>query len=149
MKTHILFLSKCFPKMIPDSYSGSAISTCFKSNFLNGKKIHQIKPDFLLWKIKIDEVKAGKAILSIREWEGDPFRSKQSEIARFTQHDSLGIQHISFDLANKIFLVDGKEMDPELIMTNECSYLDVFSFWFERQNPQMDMALIQFSDFKY
>lgn len=76
MKTYVLILSKHFPKHHPRSGD----LTLFHYKLHHCEKLHTIRGNFELWAKRIDEVNQGKAIISIRQWSGKPYRSKQEEI---------------------------------------------------------------------
>lgn len=43
------------------------------------------RQNYEFWKKRIDEVNKGNAILSVRQWSGKPYNSKQIEIKQFKQ----------------------------------------------------------------
>lgn len=73
-----MMLSEFFPK----THNKAGKPTEFKEKVLNKKKIHTIRANFPLWEKRIKEVQEGRAVLSIRQWTGEPYRSKQVEIVR-------------------------------------------------------------------
>ena len=81
MKKYIITLSKFFLKQ----HTKAGEETAFKESFLNGKKIHTIRANYNLWEARIKEVQEGKAVLSIRQWSGLPYRSKQYEITELSK----------------------------------------------------------------
>ena len=92
MKTYVITLSK---KFLFGSRKGE--ETHFKDKFLSGEKIHTIRANYPLWEKRIKEVQEGKAILSIREWSGKPYRSKQVVIKNLTREDGVGVElHIPY-----------------------------------------------------
>lgn len=76
MKTYVLILSQYFPKQHPRSGD----LTLFHYKLHHCEKLHTIRGNFQLWAKRIDEVNQGKAFISIRQWSGKPYRSKQEEI---------------------------------------------------------------------
>ena len=70
--------------------------TEFKEKVLNKKKIHTIRANFPLWEKRIKEVQEGRAVLSIRQWTGEPYRSKQVEIVRLAAEGGVGVQKLCF-----------------------------------------------------
>jgi len=76
MKTYVLILSQYFPKHHPRSGD----LTLFHYKLHHCEKLHTIRGNFQLWAKRIDEVNQGKAFISIRQWSGKPYRSKQEEI---------------------------------------------------------------------
>lgn len=91
-KTYVLMLAKVFPMGHPKAGQ----PTGFKEKFLKGEKIHSVRGNLKLWVKRFISISAGKACLSVREWSGAPYRSKQNEIARLTNKDHIGFQCLSF-----------------------------------------------------
>ena len=92
MKTYVITISKNFMKGHPKA----GRPTMFKEKFLNKEKIHTIRGNYPLWEKRIKEVQEGKAILSIREWIGVPYKEKQVVIKDLTCDDGVGIQKLTF-----------------------------------------------------
>lgn len=90
-KTFILRVSKTFMANHPKAGE----KTYFKELILTGSKIHTIRGNYQYWKKIIDQVNKGKAIISLRQWTGKPFRSKQEEFKQLSHKDGVGIQKIS------------------------------------------------------
>lgn len=87
-KTYVLTLSKHF--LANHKRAGEEIY--FKEKPLLGQgltnydasplaELHTIRVNYPLWKKRIKEVQEGRAVLSIRQWAGKPYHSKQVEIA--------------------------------------------------------------------
>lgn len=68
--------------------------TGFKKKILSGEKKHTIRQSYHFWKKRIDEINAGRAILSVRQWSGLPYRSEQKEIKQFKQGE-VGYQSVT------------------------------------------------------
>ena len=64
----------------------------------NFPKIHTIRTNYQLWEKRINEVQEGNAVLSIRQWSGKPYRSKQTTILNLTKDDGVGIQPLKLSL---------------------------------------------------
>lgn len=118
MKTYVITLSQVFPT----GHSQAGKPTNFKYEFLLGQqcskcqprdrnknyiecdkcltrnqpKIHTIRANYPLWLKRITEVQQGKAVLSIRQWTGKPYRSPQVEVVKLTSEDGVGIQKLAF-----------------------------------------------------
>lgn len=109
MKTYVITLSQVFPtwhkrageptKFRAAFLSGQTCSKCKKRNpamctgeCFSGLKIHTIRANYPLWLKRITEVQQGKAVLSVRQWSGKPYRSPQIEITRLTVKHGVGIQ---------------------------------------------------------
>lgn len=148
MKTYVLLLSKQYTKDERGNMS-QPILTRFKEGILNGKKIHTLRPNFEFWKHRIEQVRQGKAVLSIREWDGNPYRSKQTEIARLTTKDGVGIQELTWKGDGHPFLVDGKKVNMLMLANNELSTLErIHSRMVELDHPK-SYAVIHFTNFRY
>ena len=88
LKTYVLTVSKNFL----GSHPQAGKPTGFKDEILSGNKKHTIRGNYPYWAKIISEVNSGRGVLSIRQWSGLPYRSKQVEIAKFNK---LGCQKIS------------------------------------------------------
>lgn len=86
MKTYVITLSRHFLA----NHKRAGEETHFKEKFLLGQgltdydtpsmaKIHTIRANYPLWEKRIKEVQEGRAVLSVRQWTGKPYRSKQVE----------------------------------------------------------------------
>jgi hypothetical protein len=145
LKTFVLTVSKTFMKGHPRC--GEA--TGFKDAVLQGKKIHTIRAGEY-WRKVIDMVNAGKAILSVREWSGKPYASKQVEICQYTK---LGLQEFEFKwgigciepfVDNNIINVD----DFCDLAENDGLQKHDFLSWFKYPKPFKGL-IIHFTDFRY
>ena len=90
MKTYILMLSKSFPAQHPRKGEPTGFREAFRKT-----KLHTLRANYALWAKRFEEIAAGKACLSVRQWTGAPYRSKQKELARLTREDGIGIQRLS------------------------------------------------------
>ena len=84
-------LSKTFPK----GHLHAGEQTFFKEK-LGISKLHTIRANYSLWEQRIAEIQAGKGVLSIRQWVGEPYKSKQVEITQLTANEGVGIQKLIF-----------------------------------------------------
>lgn len=152
MKTYVITLAKTFPAGHPRA--GEA--TDFRKKFESGKKIHTIRTNVSLWARRMNEVEAGKACLSIREWSGRPYNSKQVEIARLTKGDGVGLQVLS----TKSRMYDGTLyanliahgcvdyiVEASSIAMNDGLSLDDWLAWF--MGCKDSLAIIHFTPFRY
>lgn len=180
MKTYVLTLSKAFPKkhsnriyptyfkerfllgqgcpdcVIPQDLSGENISncnSCVRACFL--VKLHTIRANYPLWEKRIKEIQTGNAVLSIRQWSGKPYRSKQVEIARLTAEDGVGIQKLSFDKDRdgvsslKFFDINGKYIDWEILANNDGLSKEYWQEWIRGYDLSKPLAIIHFTKFRY
>lgn len=73
LKTYVITISKKFPGYHPRKGD----PTYFSSGIVSRRKKHTIRGNYALWKKRFDEIAAGRAKLSLREWIGKPYCSKQ------------------------------------------------------------------------
>lgn len=166
MKTYIIILSKQFPATHPKKGQ----ETNFKRLFLDGKKIHTIRGNFSRWEKIINQIQGGEAVLSVRQWAGKPYRSKQVEIGRLAAQDGIGIQKGVFSRSEweedngRHFCywvtVDGRKIPLDDAAQNDgfsdCNdYISWFDTEIEKQNPDkegwkhLELAVIHFTQFRY
>lgn len=168
MKTYVITLSKRFPaghnRAGDLTFFHEALSNALHNTEatltvddtddtsikIYGRKIHTIRANYPLWDKRIAEVERGEACLSIRQWTGKPYHSKQVEIARLTKEDGVGIQRLEF--------VNGKLGMPRIGIVyqrkNEIALNDGLSFedwenWFKNYDLAQPMAIIHFTKFRY
>lgn len=144
MKTFVIMLSKVFPK----GHRREGEPTGFKEKLLFGDKIHTIRSSYGLWKKRIEEVQKGDAIISVRQWEGLPYRSRQREIFRFTRFHEIGIERLSiWDLAHAGTIGSQIVELPFLAKNDGLGFNDFYS-WFRKIHLQRafgDNSLYQIS----
>lgn len=181
MKTHVLILSKTFPATHPkagqptyfnqklmravyrdfcdiDVVDREWIKPSVRDRFIPAK-LHTIRGNYERWKKIIDEVRSGEAILSVRQWTGKPYNSKQEEIQRFTNRDYISVQKLELKLASfSPFYIEVDRIDEErrtdsvhvgLLANNDGLSLDDWQFWFEKADLSQPFAIIQFTSFRY
>lgn len=179
IKTYVLMLSEFFPKAhrkagmvtcfkyelylgqgnnldcaTPQGLSGFNLSNC-KNCIGKTKKLHTIRANYPLWEKRIKEIQEGHAVLSIRQWSGNPYRSKQVEIARLTAKDGVGIQKLSFDKDKdgvssfKFFDIDGRCFDRKTLANNDGLSLEDWCDWFRGYDLSKPLAIIHFTKFRY
>lgn len=142
LKTHVLLIAKYFPAT--HTRAGELTHFCNKIKCVN--KIHTIRANYGLWKKRVDEVNAGIASLSLREWIQVPYKSKQNELLQYRQ---LGIQKLQLDpLGFFIEDVDSDVTIKELAQNDGLSVVD-FKAWFKKTPLNEPMAIIHFTNFKY
>lgn len=119
------------------------------------KKRHTIRDNYPLWAKRIAEVERGEACLSIRQWTGAPYRSKQVEIVRLAKEDGVGVQKLEFTYGQVIFPFveqttqkDGYIDLADLAANDGLSEKD-FCDWFDPYNLAQPMAIIHFTPFRY
>jgi hypothetical protein len=147
-KTYVLMLSELFPK----THNKAGMPTEFKEKVLNKKKIHTIRANFPLWEKRIKEVQEGRAVLSIRQWTGEPYRSKQVEIVRLAAEGGVGVQKLCFP--NRLTAwIDYPErrlsVDFKRLAKNDGLSLADWCDWFRHYDLSKPMAIINFTKFRY
>ena len=168
MKTYVLMLSEFFPgthhKAGQPTYFADKIEAAgvpLVDGYMRGVtpgpkyKYHTIRANYDLWKKRFDEIQAGKACLSIRQWFEKPYRSKQVELVRLTREDGIGIQKLTFK--EEFFItdrlcrpyIDGLRQDVSLLANNDGLNLGDWLIWFEKYNLDKPMAVIQFTQYRY
>lgn len=178
MKTYVIMLAKTFPrghfaegrltffkeKMMlalgcphcdtEQDLSGDNISKCNSCMYATmNKKLHTIRGNYELWESRFKEIDAGKACLSIREWEGKPYRSKQVEIIRLTKEDGIGLQRLSFAMNSHAHpFIDGISS----VKADEIAHNDGITYfewrereWFSDCDLSKQFAIIHFTKFRY
>ncbi len=158
MKTYVITLSKVFPA----SHMRKGEPTEFLEKFLNGqtgtgdfKKLHTIRANCPLWEKRIKEVQQGYAVLSVRQWSGRPYASKQVTIANLTAVDGVGIQRLSFDtdrdgcISYKFFDIGGRYADINDVANNDGLTFDDWREWFKNYDHTKPLAIIHFTSFRY
>lgn len=163
-KTYVLMLSRVFPKTHPRTGE----PTDFKPKKEKGIKKHTIRGNAALWEHRADEINAGRAELSVRQWSGKPYEpgSHQIEIARLTR---LGTQRVTLPyfyssklkafipVCVKVWRDDGscKVCYNSEVAVNDGLSLKDFLAWFKRKGrknkPVEDFngVILHFTDMRY
>lgn len=156
MKTFVITVSRHFQT----THSRKGEPTFFLSKIAYGEKIHTIRGNYDLWAKRINEVKDGRAILSLRYWSDKPYRSKQKEFKRLDKSDSVGIQKLTFKpeyILTAKTLVTGipslagysSSINIEELAKNDGLSLQDFREWFKNHSFPEPMAIIHFTSFRY
>lgn len=161
MKTYVITLSKTFMKGHPKegelTHFRYQVEEALNHPNAGWKKIHTIRRNVPLWKKRIKEIEAGEACLSIREWTGKPYRSKQVEIARLTKEDGVGMQIIEghsvvmYDTIS-VYSMRGdfcSVRDAALLAENDGLSYDDWWEWFDDGEHYENLAIIHFTKFRY
>ena len=173
MKTYILMLSESM--LLTHPRSGEP--TNFRQSFANARmcakcqetmkgmcmgecvtgyrKRHTIRGNYEYWYKVFEEIEAGDACLSVRQWIGKPYRSKQVELARLTCKDGIGLQKMEFkkvDNSMLPYVYTGESAVPvnESVMA-ENDGLDIQDWrdWFRGVEEGEAMPIIHFTKFRY
>lgn len=160
MKTFVITLSKTFPSF----HKRKGKQTNFKEAFLAGqknpnfsktsyifRKLHTIRANYELWAKRFEEIEKGNAQLSVRQWSGKPYISKQIEIARLTREDGIGIQQLSFCFGeiSKMRIQNAVEPSLETLAKNDGLSLQDWFEWFKGYDLYNPMAIIHFTKYRY
>lgn len=151
LKKHVIMLSAFFPVTHPRKGE----PTGFKDKLASGEKIHTIRANYAYWKKKIDEVNLGIAYLSIRQWSGQPYKSKQVEIATITGKHNISIQKVKVDIMSLngkhipiIGIENAKTFSNGTVIANDgLSEVD-FCHWFKGKSLR-NGGIIHFTEFTY
>lgn len=152
MKTYVITLSQVFPV----THKRAGERTGFKEKFFNGLdkerddgKLHTIRANYGLWRKRFNEIEEGKACLSVRQWSGKPYRSKQVELTRLTREDSIGIQEVMLKNGDAYFPFEGRHYTISSIAKNDgLSFADWLE-WFKSYDLSKPLAVIHFTHFRY
>ena len=146
MKTYVITLSRNFLA----NHKRAGEETHFKEKFISGEKLHTIRANYPLWEKRIKEVQEGRAILSIRQWTGKPYRSKQVEIATLTAENGVGLQRLEFTDCRLRFPYVGSEWTSMISLAkNDGLSLNDWVGWFGGYDLSEPMAIIHFTKFRY
>ena len=141
LKTYVITLSKTFPQGHPRAGQ----PTNFRESFERGLKIHTIRCNYDLWAKRLDEVIAGRAVLSLRQWSGKPYGSKQEPPIRIlTKDHGVGYQK----LESSELLSDSFSIDRDGAAHDGLSYADFYN-WFDNKPTKDPYIIIHFTPFRY
>lgn len=147
-------LSHEFPKTHPRAGE----PTDFKTYMEKGIKKHTIRGNAELWEHRAEDINAGRAILSVRQWSGKPYEpgSYQIEIAR---HTKLGTQRVKISFSapwDKCIRVKQDNGDIHFPLffefaQNDGLSPDDFLYWFQSDNKNKfyNGVILHFSDLRY
>ncbi len=146
IKTHVLLVSKAFLSYHPKAGE----PTGFRERILSGQKIHTIRGNYPFWKKRIDEVAAGQAVLSLRQWSGKPYKSAQEEFLQLTSNHKVGIQKITVWKGGSRITLDGNRihfMQVYNLCVNDGVSVQDFKAWMK--GGIKNGCVIHFSEFRY
>lgn len=115
-------------------------------------KITTIRENYDLWSRRAEKINRGEAVLSLRQWSGSPYRSKQVEFMRL---EKIGVQKVSIQRipiesgAKQKFMsivAGGITVPMPIVAKNDGLREEDFWNWFKKD---MEGVVIHFSDFKY
>ena len=170
MKKYVIMLAKSFPRwherkgqktMFTKILSfGTSCYECCTGGYAHChlscehpalRKIHTIRENYELWAKRFEEIEAGNACISIREWEGTPYRSRQKEIIRLTKNDGIGLQRLTFAMNSLAHpFVDGiSSTKADKIAHNDGLTYHDWKKWFCKCDLSKYYAIIHFTKFRY
>ena len=144
-------LARTFPVKHPRAGS----QTHFRGQILTGLKIHTIRLNYDLWLKRAENVNNGNAYVSLRQWKGKPYRSKQFEIARLEKIRIERIDMVHYPDGGIIYQIDWQASGFLLktIARNDGLSKEDFITWFfkhpVKKIQDVKGAIIHFTDFKY
>lgn len=151
MKVYVLIISKKFPH----NHVLKGEPTNFEYHINHKNKIHTIRSNYDFWHDRIEEVRQGKAVLSVRVWTGKPYHSPQRQVAQFTATNNVGIQKIDITFEFSRCAIHkpeegGKTYVPTYrIAENDGLSLGSFESWFQNQDLSKPFAIIHFTKMRY
>lgn len=157
MKTYPITLSKVFPS----KHQQHGNPTNFRQLYEDGVKIHTIRANYPLWKERFESIKNGDACLSLRQWSGKPYASKQELICNLYSTDGIGLQQLVFSdgditMPRVVQEVDLFNPEPKFIPVElyDLAAADGLSIenwlaWFKGYDLSKSMAIIHFTKFRY
>jgi hypothetical protein len=147
MKCYVLIISEKFPK----THKRAGELTNFPLSIKHYDKIHTIRANYYLWEKRFKQINEGKAYLSVRVWEGKPYKSKQQEIFRFDKTRGIGIEKLERNIDLLGWFINDKVNDvlSETLAKNDGLSDDDFREWFKKIDFSKPMAIIHFTDFRY
>lgn len=154
MKTYILMLSKVFPTTHPRCGE----PTDFKKKRKDGSKKHTIRGNAEFWEHRAEEINAGRAILSIRQWSGKPYEKGSHQIV-IGEQTRLGTQRITLGCygafpAPWATVQNGDKQSPveiDRIAANDGLSTSDFISWFNlrKRKDNFNGVILHFTDYRY
>jgi hypothetical protein len=145
------------PILVKDTFGSGTLMTWYP-------KITTIRPNYVNWKRKIDEVNRGEAVLVLKYWSGKPYNSSPVEILELGK-GQVGIQRVVlynsgaaiFDDATNISKSCPFNEIEQLWINDGFNEFNDFFHWFCPPLKRVDVvrklefdgALIHFTNFKY
>lgn len=138
----VLMLSRHYMK----THYRAGQETYFKSKFLRDIKIHTIRMN------EKKHFKDGEEV-SLRQWTGKPYASKQTEIGTAT----LGIEHLRMEAENgdiTLCMIAGEKQGIKIhwyeLAAHDGLYCgDFFDWFFPKGSGSIEADILHFTDFRY
>ena len=153
LKCYVLMIARTFPA----THIDKGMPTFFKEKIEKLLKSHTLRSNYGYWKKRIDNVNKGLAYISLREWEGKPYKSDKIEIKRLYA-GGIGIQSIVIDKLGKdrlvVSAIDGvfKGVSPTTVANNDGLSFKQFYDWFfptKSKHDRFEGAIIHFTNYRY
>lgn len=148
MKVYVLILSESFPKSHPRAEE----PTSFLVSLILREKCHTLRGNFEFWRKRFEKIEAGKAVLSVRIWQGKPYKkdSKQHEILRLSKKNKIGLEKLELDHSFSSCKINGQTLESvEVLAQNDGLSFPDFKAWFKDYDLSKPMAIIHFTGFRY
>lgn len=137
----VITLAKTFPVYHPRAGE----PTGFADAFLSGRKIHTIRAN------EKGYYKTGD-IVSVRQWSGKPYASKQETLEDCVSIGVVPVQLIFHRGGGLSIFVGKKLQSASIVAHNDGLSISDFCAWFNpRMKPDLvlDYSMIHFTDFRY
>jgi len=170
LKTYVIMVSQTYPAYHSKKmelthfidkiqYGIKYHNSNYHPNFYYGNdKIHTFRGNYTLWEMRIKEVLAGNAVISLRYHTLGRYvkGNKQIEIVQLDKHSGVGVEKFSFSdgevLSPYVYLSDDENKAVyDEIWKNDGLEKNDFLEWFEKGDYDLNepMACIQFTSFRY
>lgn len=167
IKRYRLGVSRTFPVTHPRKGK----ETDFETKILmglqgyNNSKLHTIRANYPLWEKRMAKVQAGRAVIELFYWAGKPYHKDENGVgqvvfATLDKDSGCGLQKLYFEVGNMYFpsvtVIEHKinklkrfKGGVELLAKNDGLSVEDFKAWFAKYDLSKDMAIIQFTKFRY
>jgi len=143
-KCYVIILSEHFPK----SHSKKGQETGFNLAIKHYTKLHTIRDNYDFWEKRFKEIDKGNAYLSVRQWSGKPYRSKQKEIYKFDNTNNIGIEKLELNQLGWM-CIGNHVIDVNILAKNDGLAKADFVEWFKDFKIGEEKAIIHFSGDRY
>lgn len=134
------------------------------------KKLHTLRANYELWKKRMQEVQAGRAVIELFYWSGSPYNSKrdgskQIVFAILDNNSGCGVQQLDWREmiqieSERAMLQNEKMYIPlieklsgaliiETLSRNDGLSIPDFKAWFKSYDLSKPIAIIHFTKFRY
>lgn len=146
IKTYVIIVSSNFPKTHPKA----EMPTGFTENIGNNK-LHTLRAGYYKWKKKFEAIEKGEAILSVRTWSGEPYRSPQITLFNLSHLHGIGIEKLTFEEAEitKPLISGTTRTTIDRLAKNDGLSVQDFKDWFAKYKLDQPLAVIHFTKFRY